>query len=54
MHKCCSGLNNGFGNVVDFKCRTSLNATLANDDDKKVIHGNVEYEVVDQFCILVT
>ena len=39
-------------NIVNFKCRTCLNPTVANDDDKKVRPGNVEYEVVDQFCYL--
>ena len=29
-----------------------LNATVANNDDKKTRLGNVEYEVVDQFCYL--
>ena len=38
--------------VVDFKCRNCLNLTVANDDDKKVRLGNVEYEVVDKFCNL--
>ena len=45
-------LNGRLGNVVDFKCRTCLNPTVANDDDKKFRLGNIEYEVVDQFCYL--
>ena len=28
-------------------------SNVANDDDKKVQLGNVEYEVVDQFCCYV-
>ena len=52
MHKRCSGLNGRLDNVVDFKCRTCLSPTVANDDDKKIRLGNVECEVVDQFCYL--
>ena len=33
-------------------CRTCLNTTVANDDDKEVRLGDVEYEVVDQFGYL--
>ena len=46
----CSGLTGRLDNVVNFKCITSLNPTVADDDDKKARLGNVEYEVVDQFC----
>ena len=52
MHKHCSGLNSRLDNVVDFKSRTCLNPTVANDDDNKARLGNVEYKVVDQFCYL--
>ena len=48
MHKHCSGLNGRLDNVIDFKHRTCLNPTVANDDDKKVQLSNVECEVVDQ------
>ena len=34
------------------KCRTCLNTTVANDDDKEVRLCDVEYEVVDQFGYL--
>ena len=49
MHKPYSRLTGRLVKVVNFKCRTCLNQTVANDDDKKVQPGNVEYEVVDQF-----
>ena len=52
MHKRCSGLNSRLDNVVDFKSRTCLNPTVANDDDNKARLGNVEYKVVDQVCYL--
>ena len=48
VHKHCSGLNGRLDNVIDFKHRTCLNPTVANDDDKKVQLSNVECEVVDQ------
>ena len=52
VHKCCSRLDHRLDHVVDFKCRTYLNPTVANDDDKKVRLGNAECEVADQFCNL--
>ena len=52
METSCSGLYGRLYNVVNFKCRTCLNPTVANDDDKKIRLGNVEYDVVDQFCYL--
>ena len=44
------GLNSRTGNVVDFKFRAYINPIIANDGDKEVRLGNVEYEVVAQFC----
>ena len=43
VHIHCSGPNSILDNVIDFKCRTYLNPTIANDDDKKVRLGKVEY-----------
>ena len=40
VHERCSGLNRRFENVVNLKCRTCLNLTVANDDDEKVRLGN--------------
>ena len=52
MHKHCSGLNGRLDNVFNFKCRTCLNPTVANDDYKKVQFRNIEYKVVDLLCYL--
>ena len=49
-----SGLKGKLNNVVDFKCRTCLNQTIANYDDNTFRLGNVEDEVIDQVFIFVT
>ena len=52
VHECCSRMKGRLENVVNFKCRSCLNPSVAYDDDKKVRLGNIKYEVVDQFCYL--
>ena len=52
MHRWCSRLSSSLGNVVNFKCRTCLNPFVTHDEDIKVVHDNVDYEVVDQSCYL--
>ena len=43
VHKCCSGLNSRLDNVD-----TYLNPTVANEDDKMVRLGNIDYWVADE------
>ena len=52
VHKHGNGQNGRLDNVVDFKCRTCLNPTVADADDKKVQLRNVEDMVVNQFYYL--
>ena len=52
MQKHCSGLKGKLENVVDFKCRTCLNQTIANYDDNKFRLRNVDDEVIDQIFYL--
>ena len=47
VHEHRIGLNSRLDNIVDFKCRTCLNTSVTNDDDKKVRLGIAEYAVVD-------
>ena len=50
MDKHCSRVKGRLDDVANFKRRTCLNPTVANDDDQKVQLGNVENEVILVTC----